>query len=142
MSTAFAFGRRSRDTLKGVHPDLILVVSRGLLYSSYDFAISEGLRSIERQRELVSRRLSMTYASKHLVQPSGYAHAIDVVATGDLNADGTVDAQDKALVWDQGVYSMIAGAMRRAADELKIGIRWGGEFKSFFDGPHFELVDA
>lgn len=137
---SFKFGERSRDQLRRVHPDLILVVSRGLLYSSYDFAITEGLRTIERQRELVRLGYSKTYASKHLVQPTGYAHAIDVMATGDLNKDGVRDHQDRALTWDRGIYGAIAGAMRRSSEELGLPIRWGGDFKTFFDGPHFELV--
>lgn len=140
MTAAFRFGSRSRERLRSVHPDLVLVVSRGLLYSEIDFAVTEGLRSIERQRDLVSRRLSQTYASKHLVQPDGYAHAVDIMAVGDLDGDNDVDAQDRTRTWDRELYTAIAVAMQRAADELGIPIRWGGAFKSFFDGVHFELL--
>lgn len=141
------FGKKSREALQGVHPDLVLVLSRALLYSEFDFAVTEGLRSIERQRELVSKKLSKTYASKHLVQPDGYGHAVDVMAVGDLDGDNDVDAQDKSLTWDRTIYTAIANAMKTAAAELDIQIRWGGEFKMrdgqpFFDGPHFELVGA
>lgn len=131
---------RSRAALRGVHPDLVLVISRAVLYSEFDFGITEGLRTIERQRELVQKQLSKTFASKHLVQPDGYGHAVDVIAVGDLNGDGKRDHQDKAITWDRTKYAAIASAMKTAAAELGIAIRWGGDFKSFFDGPHFELA--
>jgi peptidoglycan L-alanyl-D-glutamate endopeptidase CwlK len=134
------FSTRSRRALAGVHPDLVLVVSRGLLYSPHDFAVTEGLRSVERQRELVIKGWSRTYHSRHLLQPDGYGHAVDIVAVGDLDGDGDRDAQDRALTWDRQIYTQIADGMARAAHELGIGIRWGGEFRSFFDGPHFELL--
>jgi peptidoglycan LD-endopeptidase CwlK len=142
---SYRFGTASRERLKGVHPDLILVVSRGLLYSPIDFAISEGVRGRERQRELVAKGASKTLQSKHLLQADGYGHAIDVVAVGDLDGDGDVDAQDRARTWEPAVYRLIAGAMQQAAEDLGIGVRWGGEFKTrdgkpFFDGPHFELA--
>jgi len=122
-----------------VHPDLVLVTSRGLLYSQVDFAITEGLRDIERQRALVASGYSKTMRSNHLRQPDGFSHAVDVMAVGDIDQDGKIDAQDTSLTWDRDVYRKIAEAMHRAAAELGIGIRWGGDFKSFFDGPHFEL---
>ena len=34
----------------------------------------------------------------------------------------------------------MAGIVKAAAHRLGIEIRWGGNFKTFFDGPHFELV--
>jgi len=139
MSEGFTFGRMSRTKLIGVHPDLVLVVSRGLLYSRVDFAITEGVRSYERQKDLVAQGKSWTLNSNHLVQPDGFAHAIDVMAVGDLNADGVVDAHDKGIAWTRGFYHDIADAMKQAAEELGIGIRWGGDFAGRYDGPHFEL---
>lgn len=134
------FSRRSRQALLGVHPDLVLVVSRGLQYSPIDFAVTEGLRSMKRQRDLVAKGWSQTLRSKHLKQPDGFGHAIDVMAVGDLDADGDIDSQDKSITWVRHHYARIAEAMKRASAELQIPIRWGGDFKSFFDGPHFELV--
>jgi peptidoglycan L-alanyl-D-glutamate endopeptidase CwlK len=138
-------GSKSRERLKGVHPDLVLVVSRALLYPTVDFTVNEGVRTPARQTELVRAGASLTLYSKHLVQEDGFGHAVDLVATGDLDKDGDIDAQDRALTWDPALYRPIAFAMMQAARELAIAIRWGGEFKKrngepFFDGPHFELV--
>jgi len=136
----FVFSRRSRTKLLHVHPDLVLAVSRCLLYSEIDFGITEGLRTLERQRELLASGRSRTLNSNHLLQDDGFSHAVDVMASGDLNRDGVVDHKDRAVTWDRKWYGEIAQAMERASEELRIGIRWGGTFRGFYDGPHFELA--
>ena len=143
----FVFGSRSREKLANVHPDLVLVVSRALLYSQIDFAITEGMRTHTRQIELIRMGRSWTERSKHLRQPDGYAHAIDVMAVGDINRDGEVDTTDRDLTWSRSAYGTIADAFMRASTELGIPIRWGGDWdcdgdsgdQAHFDGPHFEL---
>lgn len=119
------FSKRSRNKLHGVHPDLILVMSRALLYSPYDFAITCGLRSKEEQKTLVALGKSGTMHSKHLT-----GHAVDIMAYDD-RGKGT---------WDRDFYEAIASAVMRAAAELRIDTRWGGGFTGFYDGPHFELI--
>ncbi|MET4683227.1 M15 family metallopeptidase [Brevundimonas faecalis] len=49
----FALGARSRANLKGVHPDLVGVVEEAIRLTEVDFAVTEGLRSKERQAALV-----------------------------------------------------------------------------------------
>ncbi len=133
-------GEKSKTNLIGVRPDLIRVVTLGLSYSPYDFAVSEGLRTKERQIKLVADGFSKTLFSLHLVQDDGFAWATDLVAVGDLDKDGDIDAQDKKLTWRPEIYRPIADAMKRAAKELGVSVRWGGDFKTWFDGPHFELL--
>lgn len=138
---SYSLSPRSRERLRGVHPDLVRVVELALAYSQYDFAVSEGVRSLTRQADLFAKGASMTMRSKHLRQPDGYGHAVDLVAVGDLDKDGDIDAQDRKRTWRVEIYWSIADAMKRAARELGVRIRWGGEFKgNFFDGPHFEMV--
>lgn len=136
----FKFSARSRLRLYGVHPDLILVISRGLLYSPYDFAITEGLRDIQRQKLLFDLGKSRTMMSRHLQQPDGYGHAIDIMATGDLDRDGDTDAKDKMRTWDQKIYRGIADGVIRASLELGIQITWGGQWTSLVDSVHFEIA--
>jgi peptidoglycan L-alanyl-D-glutamate endopeptidase CwlK len=138
----FSLSNRSRAQLVGVHPDLRRVVERALELTAVDFAIVEGLRSLARQKTLVAKGASKTLASKHLLQVDGWGHAVDAMAVGDLDGDGDVDAQDKGRTWDPAVYAQIAEAFDAAAAELGVAIRWGGRFKSFFDGPHFELAGS
>ena len=49
----FKFGKRSHDKLLGVHEDLIKVMDRAIELSGVDFAITEGVRTLDRQQALV-----------------------------------------------------------------------------------------
>jgi peptidoglycan L-alanyl-D-glutamate endopeptidase CwlK len=120
----FSLSERSRINLKGVDERLVKIVEQAIKETTIDFTVTEGLRTIERQKQLVNQGYSQTLKSKHLT-----GHAVDLVAI----VDGKVS-------WDKEHYPEIAKAMKKAADDQKIKIRWGGEFKSFFDGPHFELI--
>jgi peptidoglycan L-alanyl-D-glutamate endopeptidase CwlK len=106
-----------------VHPDLVKVVNRAIEISTVDFAVLEGLRTAERQQQLVKAGASLTLKSRHLT-----GHAIDLGAM----VDGKIR-------WDWPLYHKIAEAMKDAARELKIAIVWGGDWRMFKDGPHFEL---
>ena len=120
----FKLSQRSLDRMNGVDDRLVNVVKRAIELTEIDFGVTEGLRSPQRQKELVEQGLSQTLKSKHLT-----GHAVDLVAF----VDGKV-------TWDKKPYYKIADAMKQSAKELNVNIRWGGEFKSFFDAPHFELV--
>ncbi len=113
----------SHARLKGVHPDLIKVVMRATKITGQDFQITEGRRSLARQRVLVRKGASKTMRSRHLT-----GHAIDVVAM----VGGRVS-------WEWPLYHRIADAMKRAAREVGISVEWGGDWRSFKDGPHWQL---
>ena len=150
----FKLSNRSIGRLKNVHPDLVKTVHRAISLSRVDFGVSEGRRTIERQRELVSQGKSQTMKSNHLT-----GQAVDLVCYKDGNVS-----------WDFPLYSESADAMKEAAEDLQVGIRWGGAWeaqgvqdirdwegtmqemhqeyvklrksqgrKAFVDGPHFEL---
>ena len=121
---AFTLSQRSKERLNGVDPRLISLVERAIVITEIDFAVTEGVRSPERQQELVAKGFSRTLKSKHLT-----GHAVDLAAF----VDGKV-------TWEKEYYFKIADAMKKAAKEQNIAIQWGGDFKSFFDGPHFERV--
>ena len=112
---------RSERNLKGVHPDLIKVVRRAAKKSS--FIVTEGLRTLARQKQLKAAGASRTLNSRHIT-----GHAIDVAAL----FNGKVR-------WDWPLYLAIAKEMKQAAVDLGVPIVWGGDWRSFKDGPHFEL---
>lgn len=114
---------RSLTKLHGVHPDLVKVVKRAIEITDVDFVVLEGLRTNERQAALVKAGASRTMDSRHIT-----GHAVDLGAW-----------VDRRVAWDWPLYHTIAIAMLSAAKELKIPIVWGGNWKSFPDGPHFEL---
>lgn len=120
---SFKFGKRSQDKLLGVHPDLIAVMDRAIELTEIDFAITEGVRTEERQKALVASGASTTMRSRHLT-----GHAVDVAAF-----------LGKELRWDWPLYGKIAEVVKAAAKEVGVPVEWGGDWKSFPDGPHFQL---
>jgi len=119
----YQLGQRSRERLQGVHPDLVRVVERAIELTSVDFTVLEGLRTTDRQKTLVAAGASKTMNSRHIT-----GHAVDLGAY----VDGQVD-------WSWPLYERIAAAMKLAAKELNVMIVWGGDWRTFEDGPHFEL---
>lgn len=119
----FYLGEKSLSKLIGVHPDLAKVVNLAITKSPVDFIVTEGVRSIERQKQLVAAGASRTMNSRHIT-----GHAVDLAAM-----------VDHEVRWDWPLYSKIAQAMKDAAIELKVTIQWGGDWKMFKDGPHFQL---
>lgn len=119
------FSERSNSKLEGVDERLIRVATLALQLSPVDFGITEGVRTLERQKELVKAGASRTLKSKHLE-----GKAIDVVAY-----------VGSKVAWDWPLYEKIAKAFRQAAEELDIKIVWGGSWTTFKDGPHFQLED-
>lgn len=122
-TTKFKLSKRSLDNLKGVHPALVDVVVRAIQITDVDFSVTEGVRTEQRQRELLAAGASTTMNSRHLT-----GHAVDLAAW-----------VGRELRWDWPLYHKIAEAMKSAAAELGVSIKWGGDWKVFKDGPHFEL---
>lgn len=119
----YKLGERSRSRLVGVHKDLVKVIERAIEITTVDFTVLEGLRAPERQKVLVESGASQTLNSRHIT-----GHAIDLGAW----VDGQVD-------WSWPLYHKIAKAMKTAAQELGVKIEWGGDWRTFKDGPHFQL---
>lgn len=119
----FSLSDKSRSRLAGVHPKLQAVVSLAIQMTEIDFAVLEGVRTIERQKELVKAGASQTMRSRHL---SGHAVDLGAIVGGQVR-------------WDWPLYDKIAIAMKAAAKQLGVPIEWGGEWKSLKDGPHYQL---
>ena len=119
----FSLSQRSIKALEGVHPDMVKVVKRAIQITDIDFVVTEGLRSLQKQKQLVAAGASQTMRSRHLT-----GHAVDLAAL----VAGKVR-------WDYPLYGKLAVAMKQAATEVGVPIEWGGDWKSFKDGPHFQL---
>ena len=116
----YVLGNKSRRRLYGVHPDLVLVVNKAIEITTQDFTVLEGLRTLERQQQLYNTGKSKTMNSRHLT-----GHAVDLAPW--------------PITWDWEYFYPIAEAMKDASDEVGVPIEWGGDWKSFPDGPHFQL---
>lgn len=118
----FVLSEKSKLRLVGVHPKLVAVVNRAIQITPIDFAVLEGVRTIERQRELLKAGASQTMRSRHL---SGHAVDLGAIVGGQVR-------------WDWPLYHQIADAMKEAARQLGVPIEWGGDWK-MRDGPHWQL---
>lgn len=136
---SIVLGQRSLSRLEGLHPDLVRVVKKAADMSDLDFTVLEGLRSVDRQKQLMKQSATRTMNSRHIT-----GHAVDLGAM----VGGSVR-------WDWALYLKLAEVVRIAASRENVPIRWGGTWKllsdiqgpitarilsrSFPDGPHFEL---
>lgn len=151
MGSEFKFGETSLARLEGVNPELIKVTHAALRYSTVDFGITCGVRTLVEQERLFVSGATKTLQSNHL-----NGRAVDVVAY-----------KGKNITWDLEYYIKVADAFHAAAIETGVGIRWGGAWQvpnlvhyrydmerankdyiimremkgqiPFVDGPHFEL---
>ena len=150
----FELSERSLSKLEGVNQNLVLVVKEAITLTKVDFGVICGLRTQEEQEALVAKGASQTMKSKHLE-----GNAVDLMAY--LDGRGT---------WELNVYDEVADAMKQAARELEVTIRWGGAWtvaslgdyngtsedammeyidirrsqgkRPFIDSPHFELMET
>jgi peptidoglycan L-alanyl-D-glutamate endopeptidase CwlK len=120
---SIVLGQRSLSRLEGVHPDLVRVVKKAALLSDLDFTVLEGIRSVERQKQLVAQGASKTMNSRHIT-----GHAVDLapMIAGEVR-------------WDWPLYHKLAKIIKSAAADEKVPLQWGGDWRAFKDGPHWEL---
>ena len=148
---AYKLSKRSLTNLNGVNPKLVEVVQHAIKVTKVDFAVIEGLRTVERQKELVARGASQTMKSKHLE-----GLAVDLMAFIDNRGS-----------WELNLYDDIADAMKEGAIKVDVRLRWGAAWtvndirnwkgtmeeamnsyiderraqgkRPFIDAPHFEI---
>lgn len=150
----------SKAELNGVSPKLVLVVEGAANRSKQLFAVHDGVRTLQEQHELLAAGASTILKSKHLVQPDGYGHAVDLVPL--IN---------NLLRWEWEPIFKIAHAVAIEAKKQNVYVIWGGVWdkplneldttspeslkremelyaarrkaqdkRVFLDGPHFQLA--
>jgi len=125
---ALTLTQRDYTRLKGLHPDLVRVVRRAEAMTDLQFMVLEGLRTVERQRELLKAKATTTMNSRHIKAKNGYGHAVDLAPM--LNGK---------VSWDWPLYHRLAKIIKAAAKAEKVALEWGGDWKRFKDGPHWQL---
>lgn len=117
-----ALDHRSEEKLLGVRPELVHVIREAATRTQ--FRVTEGLRTPERQRTLVSQRKSKTLNSRHIT-----GHAIDFIAIG----------KDGIATYDMEDMERVARVIKAVAVEQGVKIQWGGDWPGAWDSPHIEL---
>ena len=148
----YKLSTKSQERLIGVEPELKEIVYEAIKVTKVDFGVIEGLRTEEKQKQLVESGASQTMKSKHLE-----GHAVDLMAY--IGGRGS---------WELSVYDEIADAMKEAAIKVDVAVRWGAAWtvtdirewegtmeeamnsyidtrrgqgrRPFIDAPHFELM--
>ena len=117
------FGARSISRMAGLHPDLKKIMDQAILTTDLDFTILEGVRTLERQKQMVESGASTTLNSRHLD-----GHAVDIApfVGGEVR-------------WDWPLYYKLAVIVKAAAKTVNVPIEWGGDWKTLKDGPHWQL---
>ena len=130
-----SFGKRSQERLRGVDSRLINVLNKVVKY--FDVTVIEGVRSQDRQNELVAQGKSKTKFGKHVE-----GKAVDI-------APYPIDWQSR------DDFHYLGGFVLGVASKMGIDIRWGGDWSdsslsenarttkdnSFDDLVHFEIKD-
>ena len=124
----FKLTEKDMRTMKGVHPDLVRVIVEAAKTAKTPFRVLEGMRTAAKQMEYfkkgTSRLDGVKKKSKHQI-----GKAVDIVPI----VNGKVEFRS----WVP--FHPMAANVKAAAKKLGIKITWGGDWKSFPDGPHFEL---
>ncbi len=149
----FKLSERSLGKLEGVNDSMKIVVMKAITLTKIDFGVICGLRTQEEQEELVAKGASKTMKSRHLT-----GDAVDLMCY--IGSRGS---------WELNLYDDVADAMKQAAQDEGVGIRWGAAWqipdirewdgtmeeamnayidlrrsegrRPFIDAPHFELSE-
>lgn len=108
---------KHQEKLSGVNPKLVQVVLLAATICPVDISVIEGLRTIERQRDLVAQGKSKTMNSRHL-------------------NGGAVDLWD-GRSWDKSAFKPIIEAMEEAGRCL--GVKLTGGYTWGWDYPHWQI---
>lgn len=135
MASRYRFSRRSTEQLQSCDPDLILLFNEALADSNCpsDMTILEGHRGEARQNQMVAEGKSQLRwpKSRHNSFPSMAVDVAPYVGGG--------------VSWSWPHYYPMAehikGTWARLKAEGKVAgeLEWGGDWRSFKDGPHWQI---
>lgn len=135
---SYRYSSRSLSRLNTAHPDLVLLFREALDAPDCpsDITILEGFRSEQRQNELYDQGKSQLKwpRSYHNKTPSRAVDAAPYVNGG--------------ISWDWTYYHPLAAHLKATWKRLQaegrvssdLRLEWGGDWQSFPDGPHWQLV--
>lgn len=142
----------SIEKMKGVHPKLIELMKKAISDSPYDFKIVQGLRTAEYQNSLyqqgrtkpgkiVTKLDGYNRKSNHQAKADGYGHAVDIAVCGQYDQNGNyVKCTTDAEMFDNKKLVKISKHIKAVAKDMGLEIVWGGEWKTLYDTPHYELI--
>lgn len=145
----YILSETSKEKLKGVHPQLVKLMTEAVKESPYDFRIVQGVRTAEYQHSLYQQGRTMPgkivtncdgfkNKSNHQAKADGYGHAIDIFICGVVE-NGQYRKFTTQEGYDNKKITLVAAHVKNVAQKLGIAIKWGGDWSKFKDFPHFEI---
>lgn len=145
----YILGEASKEKLKGVHPQLVKLMTEAVKESPYDFRIVQGVRTAEYQNGLyqqgrtkpgkvVTNCDGFKNKSNHQAKADGYGHAIDIFVCGIVE-NGHYRKFTTAEGYDSKKMFAVVKHIKEVAQKLGIPVKWGGDWKKDKDYPHFEI---
>lgn len=133
------FGKTSLLNLKGVHPNLVKVITEAIKDAPIDFTVISGVRTTPEQKALyaqgrtakgsiVTNADGVKNKSNHQAKSDNYGHAVDLCPYVNGKLDWNTENNFKTL----------SNHILATAKRLGIKVSWGGTWK-FKDLPHYEL---
>jgi peptidoglycan L-alanyl-D-glutamate endopeptidase CwlK len=136
----YKFGKKSLQQLATVREDLRAVLKETI--KVVDFSVIEGRRDKEAQDKAFAEGRSKVRfpRSAHNAIPPELSKAADCVPYPIIWPDP--EKQDIfKYARAMGRFYFLAGVIYGIAHMMKVNVRWGGFFKRWFDGPHYEVED-
>lgn len=152
LKKKYVLSEASIEKMKGVHPKLIELMKKAISDSPYDFKIVQGLRTAEYQNSLyqqgrtkpgkiVTKLDGYSRKSNHQAKADGYGHAVDIAVCGHYDQNGNyVKYTTDAEMFDNKKLVEISRHVKAVAKDMGLDIVWGGDWKTLYDTPHYELV--
>ena len=145
----YLLGETSKEKLKGVHPQLVKLMTEAVKESPFDFKITQGVRTAEYQHSLYQQGRTtpgkiitncdgFKNKSNHQAKADGYGHAIDIFICGVVE-NGTYRKFSTEEGYDNKKIFAVAKHIKEIGQKLGIPVKWGGDWNKFKDYPHFEI---
>ena len=121
-----SFSKRSTDNLATCHRDLQKVAHEAIKH--FDFTVIQGHRGKAEQNKAYREKKSK------LQWPLSYHNKLPSLA---------MDCVPHPLNWqDKASFDKMGAVMKEAAKTVGVKIKWGGDFRDWYDGPHVELSET
>lgn len=142
----YKLSNRSLQRLYGVDVSLVRVVKRAIELTDQDFMVTEGVRTREQccinyGKGRTEQQCSLKGVPVKYAQPSlSKVTWLNNPFASKHTTGKAIDLIPYPVDWnDLKKFHMIAAAMKQAAAELGVKIKWGGDWKKSKDYPHFEI---
>jgi len=117
------FSKRSTDNLATCHRDLQKVAHEAIRH--FDFTVIQGHRGKAEQNKAYREKKSK------LQWPLSYHNKLPSMA---------MDCVPHPVDWtDKKAFDEMGRVMKEAAKKVGVRITWGGDFRDWYDGPHFQI---